>query len=209
MPDANPAHQRIGFLGGQEHPIISDFIVGYIEGALFINPDIEVIISYIGSWDDIARGKETAIVLYNQGVDIIYIAAEQAGLGAVEAARDLGGYVIGVDSDMSMLFSGVDDEAANIILTSILKNVDSSILRAGMMFEAGTLPFGTFESLGITEDGMGIAINQYYERNVPQEIRDVVEGARIRLMEGEMEVTTALGTDSAIIDAIKESVRPR
>jgi basic membrane protein A len=208
MPDANPA-RRIGFMGGQEHPIISDFLVGYIEGALFIDPEIEVLVSYIGSWDDTARGMETAIALFNQGVDIVYIAAEQAGLGAVEAAKELGGYVIGVDSDMSMLFRGVDELAANVILTSILKNVDASILRAGRMFEEGTLPFGFFESLGIVEDGMGIAINEYYERNVPQSIRDVVEDARVRLMNGEVQVTTALGTDPAIVDAIINSVAPR
>jgi len=208
MRYANP-QQRIGFLGGEEHPIISDFLVGYIEGAQFINPEIEVLVSYIGSWDDTARGMESAIALINQGVDIIYIAAEQAGLGAVRAGREMGAYVIGVDSDMSMLFKGIDEDSANVISTSILKNVDTSILRAGKMFEVGTVPFGDFEALGIKEDGMGIAMNEYYEKNVPEAIRIIVEDSRQKLIRNEIQVTTALGTAPSIIDAIINSARPR
>ena len=81
--------KKIGFVGGSEHPIITDFLVGYIEGAKSVEPDIKVYVSYIGSWDDTAKGKETAIAQYNQGVDIIFPAAEQAGLGCVEAATEM------------------------------------------------------------------------------------------------------------------------
>ena len=127
------ADNKIGFIGGSEHPIITDFLVGYIAGAKSVDPDIKVYVSYIGSWDDTAKGKETAIAQYNQGVDIIFPAAEQAGLGCVEAAVDMGKYIIGVDSDQSMLFAGVDEDKANVILTSVLKNVGDSLVRMANM----------------------------------------------------------------------------
>ncbi len=122
--------KKIGFIGGSEHPIISDFLVGYIEGAKSVVPDIKVLVSYIGSWDDTAKGKETALAQFAQGVDITFPAAEQAGLGCVEAAVEKGKYIVGVDSDQAMLFKGVDEDKANVILTSVLKEVGQSLLRA-------------------------------------------------------------------------------
>lgn len=202
------AEPKIGFIGGQEHPVISDFLVGYIEGAKSVVPEIKVYVSYIGSWDDTARGKEVAMAMFNQGVDIIFPAAEQAGLGCVEAAKELGKYIIGVDSDQSMLFAGSDEDSANLILTSVLKNVDKSIVRAGEMYAAGTLPLGTFESLGIAEDGSGIAYNEYYEINVPQDIRDKVEAAREEVVAGTVQISSALNAPAEETQAIIDSVKP-
>lgn len=208
MKGVNPK-PIIGFIGGMEHPVITDFLVGYIEGAKAVEPSIKVIVSYIGSWDDTARGKEVALAQFDQGADIIFPAAEQAGLGCVEAAKERGKYIIGVDSDQSMLFKGTDEDSANVILTSVLKNVDKSLERAGRMYTEGTLPFGTAESLGIKEDGAGIAYNGYYEKNVPQGIRDKVEAARREVVAGKVAITTALGgTAPAVTDAIINSVRP-
>lgn len=207
MEGVNP-EPKIGFIGGQEHPVISDFLVGYIAGAKSVVPDIKVYVSYIGSWDDTAQGKEVAEAMFNQGVDIIFPAAEQAGLGCVEAAKEMGLYIIGVDSDQSMLFSGSDEDSANTILTSVLKNVDKSIVRAGEMYTAGTLPFGTFESLGIAEDGSGIAYNEYYEKNVPQDIRDKVEEARQEVVGGKVEIPSALNAPAEETQAIIDSVKP-
>lgn len=207
MPNANP-EKVVGFIGGMQHPVITDFLVGFIEGAKAVEPDIKVIVSYVGSWDDTAKAKEVAMAQFQQGADIVFPAAEQAGLGCIEAAKDLGKYIIGVDSDQSMLFKGTDEASANLILTSVLKNVDKSIVRAGKLFTEGTLPFGDFESLGIKEDGAGIAYNEYYEKNVPAAIREKVETARQEVLAGKVSITSALGTPPEKTDAIIESVKP-
>lgn len=199
---------KIGFVGGEEHPIITDFLVGYIEGAKSVSEDITVYVSYIGSWDDTARGKETAMAQYNQGVDIIFPAAEQAGLGCVDAAVEMGKYIIGVDSDQAMLFDGVSEEKANAILTSVLKEVGNSLVRAASMEMEGTLPWGTFESLGLAEEGVGLADNAYYQANVPDDIKAAVEAANEDVMSGAVTVTSALHADAATSQAIIDSVAP-
>ena len=192
MENANEEN-KIGFIGGSEHPIITDFLVGYIAGAKSVDPDIKVYVSYIGSWDDTAKGKETAIAQYNQGVDIIFPAAEQAGLGCVEAAVEMGKYIIGVDSDQSMLFAGVDEDKANVILTSVLKNVGDSLVRMANMEIEGTVPWGSYEELGIAENGAGLADNEYYQKNVPDEIKTVIEESKQEVIDGNVEIPTALG----------------
>lgn len=203
------AEKKIGFIGGSEHPIITDFLVGYIAGAKSVDPEIKVYVSYIGSWDDTAKGKETAIAQYNQGVDIVFPAAEQAGLGCVEAAVELGKYYIGVDSDQSMLFAGVDEEKANAILTSALKNVGNSLVRMAEMEIEGKVPYGSYEELGIAEGGAGIAENAYYEKNVPEEIRAGVEAKKEEVLAGKAEIPTALGdADQNEVQALIDSVAP-
>ena len=200
--------KKIGFVGGSEHPIITDFLVGYIEGAKSVEPDIKVYVSYIGSWDDTAKGKETAIAQYNQGVDIIFPAAEQAGLGCVEAATEMNKYIIGVDSDQAMLFKDTDEAKANVILTSVLKEVGNSLVRMAEMEIEGTVPYGAYESLGIKEGGAGIAINEYYEKNVPEEIRQKVSEAEQQVVEGNVQITSALGEDQTKVQSIIDSVAP-
>ena len=207
MENANEEN-KIGFIGGEEHPIITDFLVGYVQGAKSVDPEIDVYVSYIGSWDDTAKGKEMALAQYSEGVDIIFPAAEQAGLGCVDAAVEQGKYIIGVDSDQALLYKGVDEDKANVILTSVLKEVGSSIVRAVEMEQAGTLPWGDFESLGIKEGGAGIAVNEYFEANVPQDIKDAITVAQDDVIAGNVEIISALGEDAEKADEIISSVAP-
>lgn len=201
--------KKIGFIGGDEHPIITDFLVGYIAGAKSIDPEIKVYVSYIGSWDDTAKGKETAIAQFNQGVDVVFPAAEQAGLGCVDAAVEMGKYTIGVDSDQSMLFAGSDEKKANTILTSVMKNVGESLYRTAQLESEGKVPYGKMENLGLKEKGSCLAENSYYEKNVPEDIRKKVKEAEQEVADGKVEVPTALGdVDQKKIDDLIQSVAP-
>lgn len=207
MPSANP-EKKIGFVGGEVHPIISDFLVGYVEGALSVDPEIKVYVSYIGSWDNTAQGKEVALAQYNQGVDIIFPAAEQAGLGCVDAAVEQSKYIIGVDSDQAMLFQGVSEDKANAILTSVLKEVGNSLIRAVEMDQKGTLPWGSYESLGLAESGVGIAKNEYFEANLPQDIKDAIIAANEEVSSGAVTVTSALGGNGDAAQKVIDSAAP-
>jgi basic membrane protein A and related proteins len=50
LPMIDPSNSNIGFLGGMENPIINDFLVGYIQGAKDVNPDVKVKIAYVGNF---------------------------------------------------------------------------------------------------------------------------------------------------------------
>lgn len=207
LPKANP-QKAIGFLGGMDIPVINDFLVGYIEGALYIDPEIKVDISYIGSFEDSAKGKEMALAQYNRGVDIGFNVAGQAGLGQLDAAKDTGLYAIGVDSDQALLFADTDPEKANLIVTSMLKRIDNSLVRALKMHLEGTLPYGQTEALGMAEQAVGLADNEFYQKLVPAEFRAELEKIVEKVQNGEIEVSTAIGMDNATLNALRDSVRP-
>ena len=151
----------IGSVGGQQIPVIDDFIVGYEQGACLVNPESQSIVQYAGSWDDPARGKEIALAMYEQGADIVFQVAGGTGVGVFEAAHEQGRFAIGVDSDQATIIAETNPEQAERILTSMLKNVDNSIFRAITLHLEGTLPYGTAENLGIPEGGVGLAKNDF------------------------------------------------
>ena len=118
-------------------------------------------------------------------------------------------YIIGVDSDQSMLFAGVDEDKANVILTSVLKNVGDSLVRMANMEIEGTVPWGSYEELGIAENGAGIADNEYFQKNVPDDIKSVIEEKKQEVIDGNVEIPTALGdADQAEVQALIDSVAP-
>lgn len=198
----------IGFVGGMDNPGINDFLIGYIEGAQNINPDIKVAISYVGSFVDATKGKETALAMYNQGISIIFQVAGQTGLGVIDAAKETGKYAIGVDSDQAMAFAESDPEKANQVITSAIKKIDESIVRAIELHVAGELPYGTHETLGVKEGAVGLAKNDIYNKLVSNDIKQKVDEVEQKLANGKIEVGTAFGQSTEQIEAIRAAVRP-
>ena len=54
---AELGESTIGFVGGMDIPGINEFLVGYIEGAQAINPDIKVATSYVGKLHRHRKGQ--------------------------------------------------------------------------------------------------------------------------------------------------------
>lgn len=198
----------IGFLGGMDNPGISDFLVGYIQGAKYVDPDIKVATSYVGEFVNPAKGKEMALAMYNSGVDVLFQVAGQSGLGAIDGAKEKNAYVIGVDSDQSSLFMETDKEKANHIISSGIKNIDKSILRAVKMHVDGTLPYGTYEVLGVKEDGVGLAKNDVFNSITNDDIKNKIIEIEEKIKSGEIKVDSGLGLTSEEVNKIRESVKP-
>jgi basic membrane protein A len=207
MPLANK-QKIIGFLGGMDIPVINDFLVGYIEGAQFIDPATKVAISYIGSFDDSAKGKEMALAQYAQGADIGYNVAGQAGLGQLDAAKDVKRYAIGVDSDQAAIFATSDAAKAKLITTSVLKRVDNSILRAIQMHVKGSAPYGQAETLGFAEECVGLAKNDIYSEVVPADIRAKLDDIEKKIVSKEIKVGSAFGMSTEDLGKLRNSVKP-
>lgn len=158
--------KKIGLIGGMDNKIVKDFLLGYEDGAKYVDDDVEVLTSYVGNFTDAIKAKDLANILYKEKeVDIIFNVASIAGLGIIDSAAETEHYVIGVDSDQAALLS---EAKAKYILTSILKRVDISLLRAVDKYKAGEEIFGTTEILGVKDDAIGIADNDFYKKAVSE-----------------------------------------
>ncbi len=148
------ATKHIAFLGGQDIPLLHKFEAGYIAGAREIDPSIKVDAKYIGSFDDVAAGKELADVELNDGADILYAAAGKAGMGAIEAVQTRpGAYAIGVDSNQDGLAPGK-------VLTSVVKRVNVAVFDVAKAYRDGK-PMHGHVVFGLREGGVSLTHFKY------------------------------------------------
>ncbi len=181
----------IGTIGGQDIPVINDFIVGYKQGAVDAGLAADkIIVQYAGGWNDPAKGKELALAMYQQGADIVFQVAGGTGVGVFQAAQETGNFAIGVDSDQATIIQATNPDQAKFILTSMLKNVDNSLYRAMKMYIEGTLKFGAMEALGVAEGGVGLARNSIFDAATSAEVKAKIEQAEKDLLAGKIKVDT-------------------
>lgn len=142
-------HKTVAFLGGKDVPVLRRFEAGFTAGAHQIDPKTQVLVKYVGSFNDVASGKELAHLLLNDKADVLFVAAGKSGLGAIEALREQDGvYGIGVDSDQDGLAPGK-------VLTSVLKRVDNAVFEVARELHAHE-PLRKRLDLGLKEDGVGL-----------------------------------------------------
>ncbi|WP_097013882.1 BMP family ABC transporter substrate-binding protein [Anaerocolumna aminovalerica] len=198
----------IGFIGGMDIPGINDFMVGYVEGAKYVNPDIKVAVSYVGGFQDVATAKEIALNQYKSGIDVIFACAGNAGNGVIDAANELNKYVIGVDSDQAMLYAKTDEAKASKIITSGFKTIDQTILSSVEKAQKGELEWGTHVQYGIKENGIGIARNEFYNKALTDDVKAKVDDAEKALKDGKVTIPTAFDMDEKAVRDFRESVQP-
>lgn len=198
----------LGFLGGADGAVINDFMIGYIEGAKSVNPDIKVICGYVDDYSDSPKCKEMALAQYNQGADFIFTAAGASGIGTLEAAKETGKYAIGVDSDQAMLYKDSDPEQAELIPASVMKNVDATLVRAYEKILDGTLPWGEEEALGLSDGAVGLSDNEFYQKLVPDDVKTQIKEASEQIAKGDISVKSAYGLTTEEVREIINSVAP-
>ncbi len=183
---------KIGTILGAEGGPILEFTVGFEQGAKAANPDIEVIQSVANSYSDPAKGKELALAQIQQGVDVVFPIAGSTGIGSLQAARDEGVLAIGVDSDQAALFAETDPAQAEVIMTSVLKNVGQSIFLAVEGTINGTTEYGTVGLFGLADGAVDIVQDENFEKYVPEDVRDEINELRQQIIDGELEVEHAI-----------------
>ncbi|MGB4401358.1 MAG: BMP family ABC transporter substrate-binding protein [Bacillota bacterium] len=174
-PRIVPDKQIIGVIGGMDIPLIRANVAGYIAGAKFANPEVEVKYSYVGDWADPAKCKEMANAMLDEGVDVIWLAAGRSGLGGIMAAEERNRFAIGADVDQGYL-------APDHILTNGMKLVDNTVFMAIEAVLKDEFTPGT-NMLGLKEGALG-----YSHNLIPADIIEEVDKLAERVASGELTV---------------------
>lgn len=208
LPNAN-AEKIVGNVLMMDMAVINDFMVGFIEGCQYADSEVKVNTAYIGAVDA-AKAKDMAISMYQQNADVVFQVAASAGLGVIEGAKESGRYVIGVDQDQAMVLMEEDPDAANRILTSVLKRTDVAIYRIldKAVNDPDSIAWGTSEALGMEEECVGIAKTDVYQKMVNEEVRKKVDEAETKIASGEIKVGSAYGMETDEITELRNSVKP-
>ena len=180
----------VGFIGGMDIPLIRKFACGYAQGVKAANPRATVVANMTGTtpaaWNDPVKGGELTKAQISQGADIVYAAAGGTGVGVLQAAADEGIFSIGVDSNQNYLHPGS-------VLTSMLKRVDVAVYEA--MSQGTDLETG-FNVMGLSNYGVGVALDENNESIVSYDMLAQVYAAADKIVTGEMTVHDYMSDDS-------------
>ncbi len=121
--------KNLGFMGGMAVPAVVRFGYGFVQGAEFAAKEMELAddsisirYHYLGAFEPRPEFQTMAAAWYNDGIEVIFVAAGGAGGSAMKAAESLQNkYVIGVDVDQS-------NESVTVI-TSAIKGLANSVIQ--------------------------------------------------------------------------------
>jgi basic membrane protein A len=175
---------KVGFIGGMDVPLIRRFQMGYEAGVKKINPKAEVVVNYLGvtgeAWNNPPKAKELALDQYNQGVDVIFAAAGNSGLGVYDAAAEQKKLAIGVDSNQDWIKPG-------FILTSMLKRVDQAVFDSVKLFQEGKFTTGLVR-YGVKSKGVDYALDDNNKTLVTADDQKKLEALRDQIISGKIKV---------------------
>jgi len=146
--------------------------------SLWVNP-LHVKGKFLGTFEFEINGLRDTNQFINQGVDIIYPVAWPEGAVVQRAAEERCAYVIGVDVDRRKLFT----EFRTVILTSVVKNFDDSVIEAIRMVLEGDLGEGiVYGALG--NGGVDLAPDVDDDSKIPEWLKDEIAFIRGEIVQG-------------------------
>ncbi len=162
------ASKKIAFIGGVDIAVIKDFESGFRQGMSRGDPACMLVTEYVSRLPDYSgfydpkKGYALARRLYSEGVDIIYAVAGGTGNGVIQAARETGKYVIGVDSNQ-------DHMAPGQVLTSMMKRLDVAVLRLIELRIRGKLQGGVHR-FDYRNGGVSLTEMEYTSKMLPSDL---------------------------------------
>ena len=185
---------KVGVFGGIGIPPVTDFMDGFALGITYYNKQngtkVELIGwnpeepdegLFVGDFCCAAQGREITQRLLRQGADVILpVAGTGVGAGALYAVKThKNSYIIGVDTDWSLTYP----EYKSIILTSIMKHYDVSVIEAVKAIEEEMFTGGVH--VGTLETGeVGLAPFYEFDSLISAEIKADLEKIRADIVSG-------------------------
>lgn len=204
----DPSKKILGFVGSMDTSNINDFLVGYLEGVQYVDPEIKVVTSYVGSFEDVSKCMEMTTQLYNQGAQVVYAPASQSILGAVTAAQNSDKYLIACDQDIYAELKDSDPELAANVISSSLKNVGESIYTSVKGWSEGTMSLDQDYILGLDSGAVGLAKNENYTKLVPEDIQKFIDETEQKVISGDITVGTAFDMTTEDVAALRDGMKP-
>ncbi len=161
----------IGMVGGYAIPEVNRLMNAFMDGAREVNPDVTFLVTFIDSWYDPPKAKESAIAMMDAGADIMY--AERFGVS--DAAVERGVKAVGNVIDTSGDYPGTIMASA---LWHMEPTIDKAIANvAGDSFEAAD--YGQYSFMGYGGGSMVLD-----EELVPAEVLEAVNARQAEILDG-------------------------
>ncbi len=141
--------------------------------------DAKAVRAYANSWDDVALGKQMADTMINNGADVMFVYANQVGLGAIQATKEKGAKFIGFSGDQTTI-------DPNTVVASVVFDFETFYTWAIQKYIDGDLGGNQVHEAGIAEN----IFKPVYTSNISKDIQDKVDAGMEKARNGEIDFTS-------------------
>ena len=167
----------VGVIGGTELPPVKASFAAFEAGAKAARPDVRVLSSFIGNWDDVSAGKEQALAQIGRGADVIFQNADAAGLGVFQAAKERGDvYVVGSNSNQNAV-------APDVTLGSVVIDLPRAFLLVAREVQEKRFQ-SRVVNLGMQSGVVNLVMNPALESRVPAATRRRLDSLSTLILAG-------------------------
>ncbi len=175
---------KVAGIAGFDFPVLKAQMAAFKAGAEAQKPSISFKVVYLGTMDDVAKGKEAAQSLAAAGADVIYHIADAAGIGVINGAKAAGVKVIGWGADQHSVAPGT-------VIASQITNQAEQIHRVCKAFADGQFEGGMVRVDGLKSGLTGLS--QLYD--VPDDVAKKVDEVKQGIEDGSITGVPSIGGD--------------
>ncbi len=157
---------KVAMIGGISVPSIESTFKAFEAGAKAVNPKIVVIKTYIGSFDDTAKAKQSTLAAINEGADFVIHQANAAAQGVFDACKEKGVYAFGSNADQNSNASGAVIASATIV-------AGPAFLDLAKKVKDGTYK-GSVQLMGMDIGSIDFVINPKMKDKVPADVQKML-----------------------------------
>jgi basic membrane protein A len=156
---------KVATFGGINIPPVTAFMKGFEAGVNYYNQNMGTAVevlgwstadndgAFTGNFESTDDGRSFAESFVQEGADIVMPVAGPVGLGSAAYCKETGScMIVGVDTDMTVSAP----EYTDIILTSVLKNMNVAVFDAIKAAKDGTFKGGVYSGT-LANNGVGLA----------------------------------------------------
>jgi basic membrane protein A and related proteins len=172
----------IGGTAGQDVPLCHAELEAFQKGAERTNKQVKMIDTYIGDWNDVAKGQQAAQAQIDQKADVIISCGGAPANGMAEAIKeaDISGF--GYVGDMSA-------RAPKNMVGSIIYNLEPYFKAAVDDVRNDTFRPAKKYNFGLADGGVSLKLNDGYSaRKIPADVMDQMNKVQDQIKSGKFEV---------------------
>jgi basic membrane protein A len=175
----------IGMVGALEIPPVQGTFRAFEAGARAVRPDVEILESFTGDWNDLAAAKEAAVAQLSRGADVLIHNLDAGSFAVFQAVREAVAdgrtvWALGMNSDQNAV-------APDVILGSAVIRIPQAFLETARAWQAGEVG-GAAIYAGANERVIDFVVNPELADRFPPGVLERIAEARSRIESGELEV---------------------
>jgi basic membrane protein A and related proteins len=172
----------IGGTAGQDVPLCHAELEAFQKGAERTNKQVKMIDTYIGDWNDVAKGKQAAQAQIDQKADVIISCGGAPANGMAEAIKEANISGFGYVGDMSA-------RAPKNMVGSIIYNLEPYFKAAVDDVRNDSFRPAKKYNFGLADGGVSLKLNDGYSaRKIPADVMDQMKKVQAQIKSGEFEV---------------------